>query len=98
MSDSPRATSRRSRVYKRILIGPAHQAYRACAVRRGFLLFIHVASDVGEMAAFRPLVALLLLFLAAVVGAGRVKHVPLDREDDDFAEFDFDAEEEWDEG
>ena len=50
------------------------------------------------MAAFRPLVALLLLFLAAVVGAGRVKHAPLDREDDDFAEFDFDAEEEWDDG
>ncbi|CAI8047981.1 Coiled-coil domain-containing protein 47 [Geodia barretti] len=60
---------------------------------------IHVvAIKCMTMAAFRPLVALLLLFLAAVVGAGRVKHAPLDREDDDFAEFDFDAEEEWDDG
>ena len=51
------------------------------------------------MVAFRSsLLALLLLLLAAAVEGGRVKHVPLEREDDDFAEFDFDVEEEWDEG
>ena len=58
----------------------------------------HVVLIEDTMLACRPLVWLFLLVLAAVVGGGRVKHVPLDREDDDFAEFDFDVDEEWEEG
>ena len=49
------------------------------------------------MSACHWLVLLLLFLVAAADGARRAKHVTLDKEDDDFAEFDFDAEEEWEE-
>ena len=43
-------------------------------------------------------IALFVLFLVAAVGRSSAKHTPLDREDDEFAEFDFDVDEDWDEG
>ena len=42
---------------------------------------------------------LLLVLLGAVVGGGKARQAAYDREDDDdFAEFDFDVEEEWEGG
>lgn len=42
----------------------------------------------------RLVVFVLLLILGATARGGKVGHASFDREDDDFAEFDFDLEEE----
>lgn len=41
---------------------------------------------------------LLILLLGANVRTGEAKQASYDREDDDFAEFDFDIDEEWEQG